>query len=89
MLDLLSQNKLGWLIEAGVPEGTRVAHKHGYVDSPLEELVDAGVVYTPGGNYVISICLWNDPPMIWEPTSRLVANLSRAVYNYFNSPDGG
>lgn len=89
MLDLLSQNKLGWLIEAGVPEGTRVAHKHGYIDSPTEYLVDVGVVYTPGGNYVLSICLWNDPPMIWEPTSTLVANLSRAVYNYFNSPSGG
>jgi beta-lactamase class A len=89
MLDLLSQNKLGWLIEAGVPEGTRVAHKHGYIDSPTEYLVDVGVVYTPGGNYVLSICLWNDPPMIWEPTSEMVANLSRAVYNYFNSPSGG
>jgi beta-lactamase class A len=88
MLDLLSQNKLGWLIEAGVPEGTRVAHKHGYIDSPTEYLVDVGIVYTPGGNYALAICLWNDPPMIWEPTSSLVANLSRAVYNYFNSPTG-
>ncbi|OGO20533.1 MAG: hypothetical protein A2Z14_16380 [Chloroflexi bacterium RBG_16_48_8] len=88
MLDLLSQNKLGWLLEAGVPEGTRVAHKHGYIDSPTEYLIDAGVIYTPGGNYVLSIFLWNDPPMIWEPTSQLVANLSRAVYNYFNAPEG-
>jgi beta-lactamase class A len=88
MLDLLSRNKLGWLIEAGVPEGTRVAHKHGYIDSPTEYLVDVGIVYTPGGNYALAICLWNDPPMIWEPTSTLVANLSRAVYNYFNSPTG-
>jgi len=85
MLDLLSQNKLGWLIEAGVPDGTRVAHKHGYIDSPTEYLIDAGIVYTPGGNYVLSIFLWNDPPMIWDPTSTLVANLSRAVYNYFNA----
>lgn len=87
MLDLLSQNKLGWLIQAGVPEGTRVAHKHGYIDSPTEYLVDAGIIYTPGGNYLLSIFLWNDPPMIWEPTSQLVANLSRAAYNYFNLPE--
>ena len=85
MLDLLSQNKLGWLIQGGVPEGTRVAHKHGYIDSPTEYLVDAGIVYTPGGNYLLSIFLWNDPPMIWDTASELVANLSRSVYNYFNS----
>jgi len=24
--------------------------------------------------------------MIWEPTSRLMADLSRSVYNYFNPP---
>jgi len=24
--------------------------------------------------------------MIWEPTSRLMADLSRAIYNYFNPP---
>jgi beta-lactamase class A len=88
MLDLLSQNKLGWLIEGGVPEGTRVAHKHGYIDSPTEYLVDAGIVYSPGGNYVLSIFLWKDPPMVWDPTSKLVANLSRAAYNYFNPPEG-
>jgi hypothetical protein len=88
MLDLLSQNKLGYLIEAGVPEGTRVAHKHGYTDSPLDYVVDTGIVYTPGGNYVLSVFLWNDPPMIWDPTARMVSDLSRAVYNFFNPPLG-
>jgi hypothetical protein len=88
MLDLLAQNKLGYLIEAGVPEGTRVAHKHGFVDSPLDFVVDSGIVYTPGGNYVLSIFLWNDPPMIWDPTARLISDLSRAIYNYFNVPLG-
>jgi len=84
MLDLLSQNKIGTLIEAGVPEGTRVAHKHGWTDSPMQYLVDAGIVFTPGGNYTFTVFLWNDPPMIWDQASRLVANLSRAIYNYFN-----
>jgi beta-lactamase class A len=88
MLDLLAQNKLGYLIEAGVPEGTRVAHKHGYVDSPLDFVVDTGIVYTPGGNYALSLFLWNDPPMIWDPTSKLISDLSRAIYNYFNAPLG-
>ncbi len=86
MLDLLAQNKIGILIEAGVPEGTRVAHKHGWTDSPLDSIGDAGVVYSPGGDYVVSLFLWNSPDMVWEPTSALMADLARAIYNYFNPP---
>jgi hypothetical protein len=86
MLDLLSTNVLGTLIKGGVPEGTRVAHKHGWRSSPLDMIGDAGIVFTPGGDYALSIFLWNEQEMIWEPTSRLVADLSRAAYNYFNPP---
>jgi beta-lactamase class A len=87
MLDLLADNHIGVLIEAGVPEVTRVAHKHGWTESPLRWLSDVGVVYTPGGDYVLSVYMWSQNEMIWEPTSELVAELSRAVYNYFNPPN--
>ena len=86
MLDLLAQNKIGVLLEAGVPEGTRVAHKHGWTESPLTWLSDVGVIYTPGGDYAVAAFMWNDSEMVWEPTSRLMADLSRAIYNYFNPP---
>jgi hypothetical protein len=86
MLDLLSENRIGVLIEAGVPDGTRVAHKHGWTDSPLTWAADAGIVYSPAGDYVLTMYLWNDREMIWEPTSVLMADLSRSVYNYFNPP---
>jgi len=86
MMDLLAQNKIGVLIEAGVPEGTQVAHKHGWPDSPFQMLGDAGVVYTPGGDYVFSLFLYDDEAMFWDPTSQMFADISRAVYNYFNPP---
>ena len=86
MLDLLSDNQIGVLLEAGVPDGTRVAHKHGWRSSPLDMVGDAGIIFTPGGDYVLTVYLWNSVEMVWEPTSALVANLSRAVYNYFNPP---
>lgn len=86
MLDLLSQNKLGNLLEAGVPEGTRVAHKHGWPSSPFDMIGDAGVVFTPGGDYVFALFLFNEREMIWEPTSKMFADISRATYNYFNPP---
>lgn len=86
LINLLAQNKIGVLIEAGVPEGTRVAHKHGWTSSPLDMISDAGIVFSPGGDYVLSIFLWNEQEMIWDPTKNLVAGLSQAVYNYFNPP---
>ncbi|HEY45245.1 MAG: hypothetical protein AMJ88_04315 [Anaerolineae bacterium SM23_ 63] len=86
LLNLLAQNKIAVLIEAGVPLGTRVAHKHGWTSSPLDMVSDAGIVFSPGGDYVLSVFLWNTPEMIWEPTKNLVAGLSQAVYNYFNPP---
>jgi beta-lactamase class A len=84
MLDLLADNKIGFLLEAGVPDGTRVAHKHGWPSSPFDMIGDAGVIFTPGGDYVLSIFFFNENEMIWDPTAEMFANLSQAVYNYFN-----
>jgi hypothetical protein len=84
VLELLAQNRIAWLIEASVPDGTRVAHKHGWTQSPLDFISDVGIVFSPGGDYVISIFLWDDTEMVWEPTASLFAQLGRAVYNYFN-----
>lgn len=86
MIDRLSRNKIGWLIEAGVPDGTRVAHKHGWPLSPIDMISDVGLVYTPGGDYVLSLFLWSEREMIWDPSASLFAGLSRTVYNYFNPP---
>ena len=86
MIDLLAQNKIGSLIEAGVPDGTRVAHKHGWPSSPFDMIGDAGIVYTPGGDYVFSMFLFQEQEMFWDPTSKMFADISRAVYNYFNPP---
>jgi beta-lactamase class A len=86
MLDLLSQNKIGVLIEAGVPDGTRVAHKHGWTESPLRWVEDVGIVYSPRGDYVLVAFLYDPNEMAWDSVSRLVAQLSQATYNYFNPP---
>ncbi len=86
MINYLVRNKIGLLIEAGVPDGTPVAHKHGWVTyfGVMNTLGDAGIVYTPGGNYVLSIFIHHPEQLIWEPASELVANQSEAIYNYFN-----
>ena len=88
MVNYLINNKLPVLLTAGIPDGTQIAHKHGWVTSNgiINTIGDAGVVYSPGGNYVLVIFLYHPEQLIWEPAANLVAELSRAVYNYYNLP---
>jgi beta-lactamase class A len=90
MISFLAADKIGVLIEAGVPEGTRVAHKHGWISEPssgvIKNISDAAIVYTPGGNYVLVIYAYHPVQTIWEPVSEMIAQLSQAVYNFYNLP---
>lgn len=87
----LINNRLPVLITAGVPEGTQVAHKHGWVSTNgiINTIGDAGIVYTLGGNYVLVIFLHHPDQLIWDSASELVARLSQTVYNYYNPPATG
>ncbi len=88
MISYLTQNRIGVLIEAGLPDGTQIGHKHGWAIDPLDGLMhtvgDAGLVYTPGGNYVLTIFIHNTDQIVWDNANQLFADLSRAVYNYYN-----
>ena len=88
MVDFLSKNKIGHLIEAGVPGGTVVAHKHGWANEVQDGFVhtmgDAAIVYTPGGNYILSIYVHQPVQVIFDHANLLFANLSASVYNYYN-----
>ena len=88
MISFLAADKIGVLIEAGVPEGTQVAHKHGWISEPtsgvIQNISDAAIVYTPGGNYVLVIYAYHPVQTVWEPVSELFAQMSQAVYNYYN-----
>jgi beta-lactamase class A len=85
MIQYLQEDKLGALIQGGVPEGTIVAHKHGW-DINMNQFSDAGIIYTPGGNYILTIYVYHPVQALWDVVSPLYALLSRAVYNYFNLP---
>lgn len=85
MIRYLEEDKLGALIQAGVPEGTVVAHKHGY-DNEIFHISDAAIVFTPGGDYVLSIYAYHPSGYIWNTASPVFAEISRAVYNYMNIP---
>jgi hypothetical protein len=84
MIDLLSQDHIGILLQGGVPEGTKVAHKHGWDPVLFHVVSDAGIVYTPGGNYILSIFLWRQNELLFDQASKTIADISKAVYNYYN-----
>ncbi|HEX7973349.1 MAG TPA: serine hydrolase [Anaerolineales bacterium] len=89
IVDYLIANKLPALLTAGLPEGTQIAHKHGWVSTNgiINTIGDAGIIYSPGGAYIMSVFLYHPQQLVWEPASTLVAELSRAAYNYFNLPE--
>jgi hypothetical protein len=70
-----------------VPEGTQIAHKHGWISGPsgiIQNISDAGIIYTPGGNYVLVVYVYHPVQAVWEPVSGMITQISQAVYNYFN-----
>jgi beta-lactamase class A len=86
MIDYLSQNKMPSLLEAGVPDVTEVAHKHGWVtyNGIMQTLGDAGIIFSPGGDYILVIFLYHPTQLIWDNASFLVGQLSAAIYNFYN-----
>jgi beta-lactamase class A len=89
MIEYLKLDRIGVLLEAGLPEGTQIAHKHGWISGPsgiIQNISDVGIVYTPGGNYVVAIFVYHPVQAVWDPVSSMVVQISQAVYNYFNLP---
>ena len=77
----MSANKINVLSEAGVPTGTRVAHKHGWIDDTHG---DAAIIFTPGGDFVLAQALYQPDWLPYELSWPLMAETTRMVYNAFN-----
>jgi uncharacterized protein YraI len=82
MIYIMESNTVDGLLKAGVPEGIRVAHKHGWV---TDTHGNAGIFFTPGGDYVLVVMLYK-PQFLEFTTVSLptLAELSRMVYNHYN-----
>lgn len=86
MIDLLTRNDTPYLIEAGSPEGTRIAHKHGWstdYTTAIRTISDAGIVYTSNRDYVVALYFYHPVQLVWDPSSQLIGNLAKVIYNYF------
>ena len=88
IVDLMVDNIEGNLIRYGVPDSptVRVSHKHGW---SFNEHGDAGIVFSPGGDFVIYTLL-AQPENDWlmsDYSFPILREISRSAYNYFNPDD--
>jgi beta-lactamase class A len=81
MLTLLTANRIDSLIEVGVPPGTPVAHKQGLIP---DTHADAAIVFSPGGDFVLTIFLYHPTWLDWDVSNPLMADIATATYNYYN-----
>lgn len=87
MLNYLLENQIHALIEAGLPPEGRAAHKHGWtndLDGLIHTISDSGVVYTPGGDYVLVIFAYTEQQFLYDTANQLFAKLSQSIYNAYN-----
>jgi uncharacterized protein YraI len=77
----LNTDKIGVMIEAGVPDGVVVAHKHGWINDTHG---DSALVLTPGGDYSLTVVLHGKTWLSSEQTFPIVSEISRMVYNAYN-----
>lgn len=82
MLERLEHNADQSRLVAGLPEGTRVAHKSGWIEDANG---DAGIVRSPNGDYLAAIFVYRDQASFNEDrAAATIARISRLIYTYFN-----
>ena len=77
MIGILSENKLNEGLPKYLPAGTKIAHKTGEIEGYKH---DAGIIFTPKGDYLIVVMSNTDSPYGAEER---IAILSKAVFEYF------
>lgn len=85
IIDLMVLNEEGNLIRYGVPDGVEVSHKHGWAAATHG---DAGIVYSPGGDFVIvEYLVGSGDWLVADISFPILREIARATYNYFNLDD--
>jgi beta-lactamase class A len=87
IIDVMAKNKIGALIEAGLPENTTIAHKHGWSqeqDGLVHSFSDVGIVLGPENDFVLTIFLYSEDQLLFDVANPLVARISQAIYNAYN-----
>jgi beta-lactamase class A len=85
MRDVLLRQEFRTEIPAGLPRGTKVAHKTGFITGVLH---DAAIIYPPGRAPYVLVVLTRDIPD-QAVARRLISDISRLVYAFVTSTPSG
>ena len=80
MIDLMAQNHEAILLQGGLPEGTRLAHKHGYVE---DTHADAAIVMAPDVDFILVVFIFYREGWLGQQSQPIFADIANATYNYF------
>jgi hypothetical protein len=75
---------VGPIFVAGGSPGAQVIHKHGWDLLPLNNVADAAYVFSPGGDYVMTVYIHRDEPVSFDDANRLLISMATAVFNFYN-----
>src|SRR5262249_19919894 len=86
MLNRLTQNGDHSRMLAGLPAGTRVAHKSGWI---ADMQADVGIVRSPGGDFLLAVYIYrpimSDTAESFDDLAQpAIAGFARLVYSYYN-----
>lgn len=84
MVEILARQEHNGEIPAGLPPGTRVAHKTGWITGVLH---DAAIVYPPGQRPYVLVVLTRGIPER-SVARQLIADLSRMAFEFLTRPSG-
>jgi beta-lactamase class A len=81
MVDLMLQNHEAILLEGGLPQEARLAHKHGYV---ADTHADTAIVLTPDMDFVLAVFIYYREGWLGQLSLPIFADVATATYNYFH-----
>ena len=80
MLDLLLRQSIRDRIPALLPSNVPIAHKTGRLDRSAH---DAGIIYAPGGAYVLVLLTEGSPSQNWNPGHEAIRQLAALSYTAY------
>ncbi len=84
MIHFLSENAVGPIFLDGSAPGATVVHKHGWDLLPLNNVGDAALIQSKGGDYAMTVYIHRDEPVQFDDANRLIVSLGTVVFNYYN-----
>ena len=80
----LTQHAINPLLAAGMPVGTRMAHKHGWTAATH---ADVALVYGPQADFVLAVYLYQPAWLVWDESTPTFATIGQLVYRFYNGDE--